>query len=195
MPKKAIINYMFSADLNRKVQLQLMIQCAPFLKKLKKACILTLDKKSFKEVKKLVKGTNISAFVLYENMDKTVIFLYRKEEFQKYLEEKEIQKFLKNFNYKKFELYSLLKVLSQRASDYYSEKKEFPHELGIFLGYPLEDVNGFIENKGENFLMSGYWKVYQNVSKAQKTFKEYDNARENAVIELLSGKSFTEIIG
>ena len=28
---------------------------------------------------------------------------------------------------------------------------EFPHEIGIFLGYPVEDVRGFIANEGRNF--------------------------------------------
>ena len=28
---------------------------------------------------------------------------------------------------------------------------EFPHEIGVFLGYPLADVIGFIENRGKNF--------------------------------------------
>ena len=27
------------------------------------------------------------------------------------------------------------------------ESAEFPHEIGLFLGYPCEDVKGFIENK------------------------------------------------
>lgn len=28
---------------------------------------------------------------------------------------------------------------------------EFPHEIGLFLGYPAEDVCGFIENKAEGY--------------------------------------------
>ena len=31
------------------------------------------------------------------------------------------------------------------------ENEGFPHEIGLFLGYPPEDVLGFIENKGEFF--------------------------------------------
>ena len=38
---------------------------------------------------------------------------------------------------------------------------EFPHEIGVFLGYPLADVIGFIENRGKNFTACGYWKVYR----------------------------------
>lgn len=30
--------------------------------------------------------------------------------------------------------------------------EEFPHEIGLFLGYPLGDVRGFIENQGRNLL-------------------------------------------
>ena len=45
------------------------------------------------------------------------------------------------------------------------------------LGYPLADVEGFMENNGENFLCSGYWKVYANAEEAKRTFQLYDKAR------------------
>ena len=31
------------------------------------------------------------------------------------------------------------------------ESESFPHEIGLFLSYPPEDVRGFIENKAQNF--------------------------------------------
>ena len=37
---------------------------------------------------------------------------------------------------------------------------EFPHEIGLFLSYPPEDVQGFIENHAQNYKLSGLWKVY-----------------------------------
>ena len=46
----------------------------------------------------------------------------------------------------------------------------FPHEIGFFLGYPYDDVVGFIENKGENSLCSGCWKVYSRARDAQACF-------------------------
>lgn len=54
---------------------------------------------------------------------------------------------------------------------------EFPHEIGVFLDYPIEDVVGFIENKGENFKMCGAWKVYGSVDKAKRTFANYEKCR------------------
>lgn len=54
---------------------------------------------------------------------------------------------------------------------------DFPHEIGIFLDYPIEDVTGFIENKGENFKMCGFWKVYGSEEKAKKIFSNYIKCR------------------
>ena len=53
------------------------------------------------------------------------------------------------------------------------EAKDFPHEIGLFLGYPPEDVSGFIENKAENCKYTGLWKVYGDEETAKKTFEKY----------------------
>ena len=50
---------------------------------------------------------------------------------------------------------------------------DFPHEIGVFLGYPLADVIGFIQNRGKNFTACGYWKVYTDPAAAQKAFDRY----------------------
>ena len=53
------------------------------------------------------------------------------------------------------------------------EGSEFPHEIGLFLGYPPKDVYGFIENKKESCKCVGFWKVYSNEDMAQKLFAKY----------------------
>ncbi|MDR1655090.1 MAG: DUF3793 family protein [Treponema sp.] len=59
------------------------------------------------------------------------------------------------------------------------ERKDFPHEVGFFLGYPAEDVLGFVKHRGENYKLCGYWKVYGNVNLAKKCFNQYDFCRES----------------
>lgn len=49
----------------------------------------------------------------------------------------------------------------------------FPHEIGIFLDYPLQDVKGFIENKGKNSKYNGLWKVYGDKDASMKLFEKY----------------------
>ena len=44
----------------------------------------------------------------------------------------------------------------------------FPHEMGVLLGYPVEDVRGFMEQNGQNALYQGYWKVYAHVPDVYK---------------------------
>ncbi len=62
---------------------------------------------------------------------------------------------------KKGELKEKFSYLRKR----FEEKKEFPHEIGLFLGYPLEDVKGFRINSGAGCKFCGYWKVYGDVEK------------------------------
>lgn len=67
---------------------------------------------------------------------------------------------------------------------------EFPHEIGLFLGYPPEDVRGFLEHRGAKSLAVGYWKVYGNVEKARRAFRRYRRAERDAARSLLSGSGF-----
>ncbi len=66
-------------------------------------------------------------------------------------------------------LQEMLEQLSQRlcASD------SFPHEIGLFLGYPIEDVKDFIKNEGRNCKLAGTWKVYHDEQNARKTFCKF----------------------
>ena len=57
-------------------------------------------------------------------------------------------------------------------------RSDFPHEIGLFLGYPVEDVLGFVRHKGRYYKCCGYWKVYGDVEHAKQCFRRYDTCRE-----------------
>jgi hypothetical protein len=61
----------------------------------------------------------------------------------------------------------------------------FPHEVGLFLGYPPKDVWGFILNEGRNCVCCRYWKVYHNVEQAQEQFRRIDEAQNYAMDVLM----------
>ncbi|MBR4711151.1 MAG: DUF3793 family protein [Clostridia bacterium] len=46
---------------------------------------------------------------------------------------------------------------------------DFPHEIGLFLGYPPADVDGFMHRK-EACKLSGLWKVYDDAEGAVRQF-------------------------
>ncbi len=70
----------------------------------------------------------------------------------------------------------------------------FPHEIGLFLGYPLRDVEGYIANKGQNCLYNKYWKVYHDVERTRQKFDRYDACKERCKNARQTGAAFEEIL-
>ena len=58
------------------------------------------------------------------------------------------------------------------------EGAEFPHEVGLFLSYPPEDVKGFIDHRANGFKCAGLWKVYGDEAKAQALFAKFKKCTE-----------------
>ena len=53
------------------------------------------------------------------------------------------------------------------------ESGDFPHEVGLFLSYPPQDVRGFIENHAVNYKCAGLWKVYGDEALARRLFDKF----------------------
>ena len=82
--------------------------------------------------------------------------------------------FLSAQGYTDFSGEGCLATLTRRLA----QCEDFPHEIGVFLDYPLEDVIGFIHNRGSGFCCLGCWKAYSNAEAAEKTFALYRKCRE-----------------
>lgn len=176
------------------IEKQLALQCAPLITGLKVSNLLIVHKESVSSVKNMIKNTGISYMILADTQDKTMLLLYKADELSAYLERQRVKKFLTDMGYEKLSLNDVLVVFQGRFRRYRKGCAEFPHEMGILLGYPVEDVYGFIENKGENSLYSGYWKVYENLPAKMNLFRKYDQSKET-VIQLVScGVSIIDVI-
>ena len=68
-----------------------------------------------------------------------------------------------------------------------------PHEIGVFLGYPYEDVKGFMENKGRCPKCMGCWKVYGSVEKANDLFDNFRRCRDEYRNMYRTGSSLKEL--
>ena len=84
-------------------------------------------------------------------------------------------------------------ICIRRLTDRICECEEFPHEVGLFLGYPPEDVKGFIELGGRQSKASGYWKVYGDVDRAQKQFERFSKCTGVYLKCLERGLPFTKL--
>ncbi len=187
--------YLFQhPDPRLRLEFQIVQQCAPFLKGLKAASLISLEEKLYAGISELLEGTGISWRVLAVRRGKAIVLFYRCEELEEYISRPGNRRFLKTAGYGSMELEEMLDDLAARMDRPDRGWNGFPHEIGVFLGYPAEDVECFMKKEGKDCLAVGYWKVYHDVSHAVRTFRTFDAAKVYAVNEFLSGKSLREIL-
>ncbi|MBT9774972.1 DUF3793 family protein [Clostridium sp. MCC353] len=182
-----ILNYLGQCDKERKLEFHIVCQCAPVLKGVKISNIVTVAAGAWKTVKRTLAESRIICVPLFVGKEKDVIFLYRYEEMAEHLKNENVRRFMEEYGYIKPTVESVIFRLRRRYQDYSEGKAGFPHELGVLLEYPLEDVLGFIQNQGKNCLLCRYWKVYHNKERAKEIFRQYDEARECAMKEMIAG--------
>ena len=175
-------------------RLQSARQCAPVLAGVKPSNLLILEGVKPFEILELMDGTGLSFEYLYGGNGKHVWLVSWLEELEAILEDPGNRNFMKSLGYRRFDGPGVFRHLKQRYEAYLCGGSAYPHELGVLLGYPLEDVAGFVKNKGKNYLYSGYWKVYKNAENAKRLFALYRAAREEAEKLALEGKGLWEMI-
>lgn len=190
-----VVSYMLSSkDVRRRLGFQVILQCAPFLKGIKVACIINIDRRHIEVLWRMLDGTGIDSKILTVNKGKCMVFMFRKKVLEEYLERQEVRKFLEAYGYDREGLEWILQRLSARVCQYSCDSAGFPHEIGAFLDYPIDDVRCFIDKGGKDCLMNGYWKVYHNPERARLVFLAYDKAKICAVNEFLAGKRIRDIV-
>ncbi len=72
-------------------------------------------------------------------------------------------------------------------------EREFPHEIGLFLGYPPEDVEGFCRDGGKHCRYAGTWKVYGDVEGARRRFEAFHRCRLALYRRVSGGISLAQV--
>ncbi|WKY43169.1 DUF3793 family protein [Eubacteriaceae bacterium ES2] len=156
----------------------LVSHCAPTLAGLKTASMINIAFNCPKQLDTMLKLINISLNhkgvtlrLLRVTKNRALIYVYRQSRLIKDLNQEGVWTFLNSIGYKSPDPDACLSYLTRRINYY----DGFPHEIGLFLSYPLADVKGFINNKGENCKFCGYWKVYDNEADTKALFEKYKN--------------------
>ena len=96
---------------------------------------------------------------------RALLYLYRPKLLARDLQNPQAQKLLGECAYPCGSANACIAKLIQRLK----ECDTFPHEVGLFLGYPPADVEGFMRHS-EACKLCGLWKVYSDVASAEKQF-------------------------
>ena len=176
------------------IPLQLALQCAPVISGIKISNLLTIPAKSLRELSVVLKKTELSFRILYPGRERLVILIFREAKLREYLAREEVMAFIYKCGYETSNISKIFPVFVKRYMRYMALKQDFPHELGLFLGYPIEDVEGFIKENGKNYLYSGYWKVYKDTELKIRLFKDYERVQTEIVRLLYEGLDIMDII-
>lgn len=129
-----------------------------------------------------VKGLKIRELCCLKN--RRLLLMYNEKVLERHMNNEKVLGMFGKFGYDE-------DMTTQQRIDRLAEKivgsGDFPHEIGLFLGYPVEDIQGFIDNKGENYLLCGYWKVYSDEERAKRIFNSYNKCRSYMIGKLNSG--------
>ncbi|MCC8027845.1 MAG: DUF3793 family protein [Clostridium sp.] len=154
--------------------------CSPTLASLKTASLFNHSYVSEAELDEQLKLWNgrlrdkgVILLDLCRRENKALIYVYRRSRLQADLNQPGVKGFLKNYGYEDVNVDEAVAGMRRRMA----EGDGFPHEIGVFLGYPLGDVIGFIENEGKNCICKGYWKVYCDECEAIKAFSRYKKCK------------------
>ena len=167
-----------SQDISRTFEAVLVRQCAPTLAGMKPGSIfcfnhspLEVSRQKVCQWNKQLAPFGLTVQILLERpgSSSVIVFVYRHNRLEQMLSDDAYQSFLAQAGYERTNLDDLLEQLAQRLRT----QPEFPHEIGVFLGYPLRDVIGFIENHGRNFTCCGFWKSYGDPAEMQVCFACY----------------------
>lgn len=106
--------------------------------------------------------------------DTVTVLFYNEDKLKELLVDIDCINFLKDYGYSGdiTTVYGCLCKLKERFSVC------FPHEIGLFLDIPLEDVRGFVKNSGKDYKYCGYWKVYSDVENTIKKFESYSKIKK-----------------
>ncbi len=89
---------------------------------------------------------------------------------------------------------ALASGLIARLRAYYQGKRDFPHEVGLALGYPLADVTGFMADGGRGAKAVGRWRCYADVDAARRRFEELTSLERRCKCLYLQGVPVTELL-
>ena len=103
-----------------------------------------------------------------------LLYLYRPAELRRDLRDAQAAQLLRQAGYGEESCARCVARLVCR----FRESGEFPHEVGLFLSYPPEDVKGFIDHRACGFKCAGLWKVYGDEEKARTLFAKYRKCTE-----------------
>jgi len=153
---------------------QIIEQCSPTLAGIKTGSLFTCEFENREEIFARIRNLNrtlgskgVVVLPLRFKEGRALIYVFRPALLKKDLNSEGSRDIMESLGYTTENTNLCLASLRKKLD----EADEFPHEVGLFLGYPPEDVKGFMEKAECKFC--GLWKVYGDTEAAKNLFENY----------------------
>ena len=174
----------------------LVRHCSPTLAGLKTASMFSCGFASEEEMRNQIRNLNkrfagkgLCIIPLRYGRGKGLVYVFRPQMLKKDLCDGEACSVLKERGYPCEHPAKCLTCLANRVRGC----SEVPHEIGLFLGYPPEDVVGFLENRTP-CSCSGLWKAYGDAEEARKRFASYKACTNTYCDQYAGGKALEHLV-
>lgn len=176
-----------------RMQMRIIENCAPTLAGMKSASLFSYEygseddvKRELREINEMLNDRGVTADILAWRDKSVLIYVYRPRMLAAELKCQGVAELLRGYGYCNENCNEscnenllpghefCLRHLKKRVQC----SECFPHEIGVFLGYPLEDVHGFIKNEGRNCESCGMWKVYCNREEKDRIFQKFRKCKD-----------------
>lgn len=157
------------------------------------ACPMRDEKELEKSVRELNKSLSKKGLVLIplrKKGERALLYLVRLDRLKEDLNHHIAQKLLEEKQYPKENPILCIRELIRRLN----EDEDFPHEVGLFIGYPAEDVEGFVKQGTTCAKCIGHWVVYGDEEEAKKRFAQYKKCRQVYMEQYDKTKNFERLI-
>jgi len=170
--------------------------CAPTLAGLKAGSLFPCSYESLESLgqelaafRAVLRPKGLQLLCIRRKPGQALIYLYRPSQLFRALKQGDAVRILSECGYRDLDPKACVSELFRRLQ---KDESQFPHEVGLFLGYPPEDVDGFIHKKTPHKCV-GYWTVYGDEESAKRCFARYRKCTDVYVRQFQKGYSLDRL--
>lgn len=191
------IKFMYNADKKEYIMSLVTYALSPTIVGYKPSSIITISNKNknmydlwCKYGSEYLENINLKVFEINRKENAIVLLFYNEKMLSEVLCDKDNAEFLSKFGYlNSMPLIDKLNLLKNRY-----EYNFCPHEMGIFLGIPVKDVEDFINCSEKECVCCGYWKVYNDRERALEVFENYNRSKYNFLKLIQNDIGITKVV-
>ncbi len=170
--------------------------CSPTLAGLKTGNLFSVKLEKGRDIcaeiralNKILRGKGLCAVPVRMGAKSALVYLYRPDFLERDLQDPDARQILRKKGYACGNASRCLAQLVQHLK----QDGSFPHEIGLFLGYPPADVQHFMESPWKGVKCTGCWKAYGNEREAEKTFAKFRKCTDVYRRKLAEGRSLAQL--